>query len=151
MLKKYNPRKINGGWSPQGATTASKTTIQFLGFMDGTFVEAEYAEDQVTTHVGAQGDVSVILNANQLATVTVTFIQGSPTNTELSKYVPSAKRNVVPTGPFSLSDLNGKTVISGANAFIRKTAKVEFAKNLTGRQWVFVIPEAEITVGEGGD
>lgn len=149
MLKKYNPKKINGGWSPKSANTS--TTINFKGFMDGTFIEAEYAEDQVTTHVGAQGDVTVILNANQLATVTVTLIQGSPTNTELSKYIPSAKRNIVPTGPFSLADLNGKTVISGSDAFIRKVAKVEFAKNLTGRQWIFVIPEAEIVVGEGGD
>lgn len=145
MLKKYNPKKINTTWSPQG------NAIQFKGFMDGTFLEAEYAEDQVTTHVGSQGDVTVILNANQLATVTHTLIQGSPTNRELSRWVPSAKRNVVPTGPYAAKDLNGNTVISGANAFIRKVAKVEFAKNLTGRQWVLVIPEAEIVVGEGGD
>jgi Protein of unknown function (DUF3277) len=141
MLKKYNPKKITGGWN----------NVQFLGFMDGTFVDAEYAEDQVTTHVGSGGDVSVILNANQLATVTITLIQGSPTNKQLSNLVPSAKRNVVPTGAFKITDLNGNTVISGNNAFISKTAKVEFAKNLTGRQWKFIIPEATIVVGEGGD
>lgn len=141
MLKKYNPKKINGNWNG----------IQFLGYMDGTFVEAEYAEDQMTTHVGSQGDVTYILNANQLATVTITLIQGSPTNQQLSNLVPSATRNVVPTGAFSLTDLNGATVISGANAAIRKTAKIEFGKNLTGRQWVFVIPQATIVVGAGGD
>lgn len=145
MLKKYNPKKINSTWSPNG------NAIQFKGFMDGTFLEAEFAEDQVTTHVGSQGDVTVILNANQMATVTHTLIQGSPTNSDLSKWVPSAKRNVVPTGPYSAVDLNGKTVISGKDAFIRKTAKIEFAKGLTGRQWVIVLPEAEIVVGEGGD
>ena len=141
MLKKYSPKKINGGWN----------NVQFLGFMDGTFIEIEYAEDAVTTHVGAQGDVSVVLNANQLATVTVTFIQGADVNEQLSKLVPSAKRNSLPTGAISINDLNGTTLISGKNAFIRKTAKVEFAKNITGRQWIFVIPEAEIFVGKGGD
>lgn len=141
MLKKYNPKKINGSWN----------NIQFLGYMDGTFIEAEYAEDQLTTHVGAQGDVTYVLNANQLATITITLIQGSPTNQQLSNLVPSASRNTIPTGAFSLTDLNGQTVISGANAAIVKTAKVDFGKTLTGRQWKFVIPEAVITVGVGGD
>lgn len=141
MLKKYNPKKINGGWS----------NIPFLGYMDGTFVEIEFAEDAVTTHVGSQGDVSVVLNANRMATVTVTLIQGSPTNEALSKLVPDARANRLPTAPFSLKDLNGTTLVSGKDAFIRKTAKIEFGKSITGRQWVFVIPEAEINVGVGGD
>lgn len=150
MLKKYNPKKINAGWSPT-ITGGSTKAVAFLGFMDGTFIEIEYAEDAVTTHVGSQGDVSVVLNANRMATVTITLIQGSPTNETLSKLVPDARRNSLPTGAFSLKDLNGTTLVSGKDAFIRKTAKIEFGKNITGRQWVFVIPEAEIFVGQGGD
>lgn len=141
MLKKYNPKKINGGWS----------NIPFLGYMDGTFIEIEYSEDAVTPHVGSQGDVSLVLNANRMATVTVTIIQGSPTNEKLSKKVPNAKLNSLPTGPISISDLNGTTLVSGKDAFIKKTAKVEFGKTITGRQWVFMIPDADINVGTGGD
>jgi hypothetical protein len=150
VLKKYNPKKINGGWSPSLANGGTQA-IQFLGYMDGTFVEIEFAEDAVTTHVGSQGDVSLVLNANQMATVTVTLIQGSPTNDQLSQQVPNASLGILPTGSFSLSDLNGTTLVSGANAFIRKTAKIEFGKSITGRQWVFVIPQAQIFVGQGGD
>lgn len=150
MLKKYNPKKINSGWTPNTAA-GIPTAIPFLGYMDGTFIEVEYAEDAVTTHVGSQGDVSLVLNANRMATVTVTLVQGSPTNELLSKFVPSAKRNSLPTGPFSLTDLNGTTIVSGKDAFIRKTAKVEFGKTITGRQWVFVIPDADVNVGQGGD
>jgi hypothetical protein len=141
VLKKYNPKKINGSWN----------NVPFLGYMDGTFVDIEFAEDAVTPHVGSQGDVSLVLNANRMATVTITLIQGSPTNEKLSKLVPDARRNSLPTGAFSLSDLNGTTLVSGKDAFIRKTAKIEFGKNITGRQWVFVIPEADIFVGQGGD
>lgn len=144
MLKKYNPKKINSGWTPGPA-------IPFLGYMDGTFAEVEFAEDAVTTHVGSQGDVSVILNANRMATVSITLIQGSPTNALLTKFVPDARYNRCPTGTFSLADLNGATLVSGKDAFIRKTAKIEFGKSITGRLWVFVIPEAEIFVGAGGD
>lgn len=142
MLKKYNPKKINGGWN----------NIQFKGYMDSTFIEAEFAEDAVTPHVGSQGDVSIVLNANRMATVTITLIQGSPTNALLSKLVPDPIRGTLPTGTFSLADLNGNTVISGKDAFIRKAAKIEFGKTITGRQWVFVIPEVDtFLVGEGGD
>jgi hypothetical protein len=149
VLKKYNPKKINSGWSP--SSNGSATTISFLGYMDGTFIEVEFAEDAVTTHVGSDGTVSLVLNANRMATVTVTIVQGSPTNDALSKQVPDARRNFLPTGAFSISDLNGTTIVSGKDAFIKKTAKVEFGKAITGRQWVFVIPEAEIFVGQGGD
>jgi hypothetical protein len=145
VLKKYSPKKINSGWTP------GTQAIQFLGYMDGTFIEIEFAEDAVTTHVGSQGDVSVVLNANRMATVTMTIIQGSPTNDQLSKQVPDARRNFLPTGAFSITDLNGTTLVQAKNAFIRKTAKIEFGKSITGRQWVFVLPEAEIFVGQGGD
>lgn len=141
MIKKYNPKKITVVWN----------NIPLLGFMDGTFVDVEFAEDAVTTHVGEQGDVSLILNANSMATVTVTLIQGSPTNTRLSRLVPNTLRNSLPTGTFGLSDLNGKTVVSGEKAFIKKMPKITFGKTISGRAWAFVIPQAEIVAGEGGD
>ena len=141
MLRKYNPKQINGSWN----------AIPFLGFMDGTFVEIEFAEEQVTTHVGSQGDVSAVLNANRMVTVTITLIQGSPTNAKLSKQVPDSKRGKLPTGAFSLTDLDGTTVVSGKDCFIKKLPKIEFGKAITGRQWQFVIPECDtFNVGEGG-
>lgn len=141
MLKKYNPKRINSGWF----------NIPFLGYMEGTFIEVEYDEDAVTTHVGGGGDVSLILNANTMAKLVVTLIQGSPTNAKLSALVPSSSRDFLPTAPISLTDLNGTTLVGGPNAFIKKMAKVEFGKSLTGRQWTFIIPQAIIFAGEGGD
>lgn len=142
MLKKYNPKQINGSWN----------NIPFLGFMDGTAVEIEFAEEQVTTHVGNQGDVSAVLNANRLVKVTITLIQGSPTNGRLSPLVPDSKRGKLPTGAFSLKDLDGTTLVAGKDAFISKFPKIEFAKGITGRQWVFIIPECDtFNVGEGGN
>lgn len=140
MLVKYNPKRINTVWN----------NIQLLGYMDGTFVEIEYAEDRVTEHIGPGGDVSLVNNANLFATATVTLIQGSPTNLTLSNNIPNAFQNLLPTGNFSMSDLNGSTVVSGANAYIKKMTKIEFSKSITGRQWVFGIPQANIVSGAGG-
>ncbi len=144
-VKKYAPKKITGSWSPPG------TTIQPTGFMDGTFLEVEYAEDAVTIHVGADGTVSYVLNANRLAYVTLTLAQTSPDNARLSAQVPDPDANRLPSGPMSWKDLNGNTLVSGQDAAIVKTAKVEFGKSLTGRQWKFAVPNAVISVGQGGD
>lgn len=141
MIKKFSPKKIRGGWNK----------IPFLGYMDSSFVEIEYDEDAVTPHVGAQGDVTFILNANQMAKATITLIQGSPTNEALSKLTPDPSRDFMPTGAFALVDLNGTTIVSGDKAVIQKSAKVEFSKTLTGRKWTFLIPQAQINVGAGGD
>lgn len=141
MIKKFSPKKIRGGWNK----------VPFLGYMDGSFVEIEYDEAAVTAHVGGQGDVTFVLNANQMAKATITLIQGSPTNDALSKLTPDPSRDYMPTGTFSLVDLNGTTVVTSDNSVIEKMTKVEFGKSLTARKWTFLLPVAAINAGAGGD
>lgn len=144
-IKKYNPKKVTGSWSPPG-----KTIIP-VGFMDGTFLEVEFDEDAVTTHVGADGTVSAVLNANQMATVTLTLTQTSPTNKELSDQIADADADRLPAGTMNWKDLNGNSVVDGESAFLIKTAKIDFGKSVSGRQWRWKIPKAKISVGNGGE
>jgi hypothetical protein len=144
-VKKYAPKKITLSWSPPG------TTIQPSGFMDGTFVEVEFAEDAVTVHTGADGTISLVLNGSRLAYVTITLAQTSPDNAKLSAQVADPDANRLPTGTFNMKDLNGNTLVSGTDAFIVKTAKIDFGKSITGRAWKIGIPVATINVGQGGD
>lgn len=137
MLKKYNPKKITGSWNG----------IEFLGYMDGTFVEIEYEEDAVTAHIGEGGDITFVLNPNQLAKATITLIMGSDTNDDLMKYVPNADANRLPTGDFQLKDLNGNTLVNSKDAVISKVPGIEYGKNVTGRKWVFLLPKAKINAG----
>lgn len=148
-LRKYNPKKITGSW--KGKIGTREFSIQFEGYMDGTFVQAEYDEDAVTEHVGSDGTVTVVLNANKKATVTITLVQGSPTNDELSKFVPDAARNFLPVGQLNFEDLNGTTKVKSAQSWIRKTSPVEFSNTVTGREWKFGLADAEIVVGGAGD
>ena len=138
---RYNPKRINNSWVPDGFT------INFKGFMDGTFVEVEFDEAQVTTHTGADGTTTFILNANETATATVTIVQGSPTNDDLSENLPSARFDRLPAGPWNLSDLNGFSLVSSEFAVLEKVAKVEFGKSVVGRQWKFKLHQAQIIVG----
>lgn len=149
MLLKYNPKKITGSF--KGRINNREFSVQFVGYMDGTFVEAEYDEDHATKHMGGHGDATVVLNANAGAKVTVTLLQGSPSNDLLANLVPNAKRNFLPVGTLTFDDLNGTTAIKSSEAWIMKTAKIEFGKDVTGRQWVFDMGEAELFPGSSGD
>lgn len=144
-IKKINPKKVTGSWSPGNAT------IQPVGFMDGTFLEVEYDEDAVTVHVGADGVTSYILNANSNATLTLTLAQTSPSNALLSAQAPNAKANRLPSGPMSWRDLNGNTLIQGQDVVLMRVPKAAFGKGMEGRQYKFKIPDATITLGDGGD
>jgi hypothetical protein len=145
--RKYNPKKITGSY--KGSIGARQFAIQFVGFMDGTFLTADYDEDAVTKHVGSQGDATFVLNANRGASVTLMLVQGSPTNDQLSDLVPNAKLNYMPVGVLTIKDLNGTTEFESADAVIKRRAKVEFGKEVTGREWVFDCGDADIYVGSG--
>lgn len=139
-MYKYNPKRITG----------SLMNIPFEGLMDGVFITIEKVEKAVLTHVGGSGELSAVLNANTLAKATITFVQGSPTNDAFSKKIPKASTNYFPTGVFQMSDLNGNTVVNSKDAFIEDVAKIDFGKEITGRQWVVYLPDADITAGGAG-
>lgn len=143
-VKKWNPKKLTGSWSPPGAT------IQPVGFMDGTFLEVEYDEDAVTAHVGNDGTVSYVLNANEKATLTLTIVQTSPSCAALSAQVPNAAANRLPAGPMAWKDLNGNTVIESNDVVLMRVPKVAFGKNVEGRAFKFILPHAKIVLGDGG-
>jgi len=145
MIYKYNPRKVTGSF--KGTINGRDFAVQFIGYMDGTHIEAEFDEDATTKHQGNQGETSVVLNANEGAKITVVFSQGSPCNDELSSLVPNARLDYLPVGVLTIDDLNGTTAIKAAEAWIMKTAKIEYGKEITGRSWVFDTGLAEITVG----
>lgn len=142
---KYNPRRVTGSW--KGTVNGRNFAVAFSGYMDGTKISAEYDEDAVTKHVGDDGDVSVVINCNQGASVTITLAQGAANNDELSKLTPKGQIDYFPVGILDFKDLNGTTSIKAPQAWIKKMAKVEFAKGITGRAWTFDTANCDINAG----
>lgn len=142
-------------WNPKKITSSFKGTIGqrpfavdlSTGFMDGTFLTAEFDEDRVTPHTGADGTTTFVLNPNETASLVITLVQGSAAHQELSNLVPSAKRNYMPVGTWNTDDLNGGTAIKSSGSVIRKHAPVAFGKDVQGWAWSFILAEAEINVG----
>ena len=123
----YDPERILVAWNG----------VIIQGFMDGTMVSAEHEEDAVTRTVGGQGQATATINANRCGSVTFTLVQGSPVNDILSNLAASnrAPGSALIVGPLLIKDLQGTTLVSAAEAWIKKVAKTEYAKEATGREW----------------
>ncbi len=137
MFKNYDP----------GRVVASFKGIQILGFMDGTFISGERAEDAFEMAVGAQGDVTRVRNRNRTGTVTMTLQAASPSNDLLSAQAILDELSGIGYGPLLVKDLNGLTVIEAPIAWIKKSPTVEFGDEASGREWIFDCADLILVVG----
>ena len=106
------------------------------GFADGTFISAERDEDAYTKVSGACGFTSRVRNRNTAGSVTFTLQQTSASNDFMSESALADEAANAGSGPLLIKDLNGRTLISSADAWIRKMPTTQFAKELTNREWV---------------
>jgi hypothetical protein len=149
-VQKYNPKKLTGAW--KGLIGTRPFLVPFIGgFMDDEIITAKYTEARTSTHEGADGTVTIVLSASELAEVTIMLSQGAVANALLSVLQPSAKRNFLPVGSFNFEDLNGLTLIKSPRAWIEETAEISFGKTVKGRSWKFKLAEAELFVGGSVD
>ncbi len=121
--------------------------IPITGVADGTFVEVEHDEDAYTHHVGGQGTVTRVKNANQMGTVTFTLGQATITNDLLSALAIRDRNNGTGVGALTIKDLKGTTMYRSQNAWLRKLAKGEHGKEHTNRAWVVTCERLEAFVG----
>jgi hypothetical protein len=150
MALKYNPKRVVGSWS--GKVGDREFVVPFDGgFMDDSIITASYNSERVTEHEGADGTVTIVLNASELATVTLALVQGSPANELLSQLYGKAKLNYLPVGVFHFEDLNGTTVIKSPEAYIKTVAEIGFGKDVKAREWGFGLTEAELFAGASGE
>ncbi len=137
MFRNYDP----------GRVVVTFKGIRLLAPQDGTFVSAEREEDAFTKQVGSAGDVTRSRNRNISGSVTVTLQQASPTNDLLSALAEADELTGLNYGALMVKDLNGTTLLEAPNAWIRKTPTVEFAKEASGREWVFDCAQLIMNVG----
>ena len=133
-MNTYNTLEIVAVWNG----------ILIQGYMDGTFMTAEHDEDAVMKHTGAGGDVTRTINANKGGAVTFTLTQSSLTNNALSAAGTDK-------GSLLVKDLHGTTLISAEESWVKKKARVEYAKEVTGREWIIDCAALAMTVAGAAD
>lgn len=120
------------------------------GFMDGTFLVVERNEETWLPHVGADGEYARARNRNKSGKVKITLMQTSSSNDFLSAQASLDETTGANTGALQVKDGGGRTVLSGADAFISKPAVVEYGKEIAGREWTLEVPQLDVVIGGNG-
>lgn len=117
------------------------------GFSDGTFLEIDRNEPTWNVVVGADGLVTRGKTNNFSGTMTLTLKQSSPSNDVLSGFM--ALDEATNNGVFVVlvKDLSGNSIYFSAQGWVTQYANSTFDKNITDRQWVITLAEADIFVG----
>ena len=112
--------------------------------MDGEFLVITPSVDPAVLHVGGDGEGTMVVNADESATIAVTLKQTSPTNA-----VYSALRAAKAVFPVIVKDNSGISIHTGAKAFISGATVVSYGQAITGRVWTFSV--AKLVDFSGGN
>jgi hypothetical protein len=108
--------------------------IRVGGYADGVYLSIEYDNPSANTVEGADGEIAVKFNNRKLATLTLTVLQTSNTNTILGALFNSIGRNSFFDVLFK--DLSGVTTASGSGWF-EKLPKADRALEPQNVEWKF--------------
>lgn len=108
------------------------------GFVDGEAITITHEADAIGTVVGATGDVARFKTNDFRVSIEVRLMQTSPSNAALSA-IYLADINA-PGGAgvaaFLLTDLNGTTLITCPNCWIKRMPDASWGKEPTERVWM---------------
>lgn len=112
--------------------------FQITGLGPDTFIEVEMATDDNSEKVGADGEVAVARSANKTASIKITLLQTSSSNTLLSQIRAAGEvsPNGLNTGVFDLRDLTSGARLAHANiSWIKKPPTVKRGRETEEYEW----------------
>ena len=112
------------------------------GMMDGEFITVTPTVDPAALHVGADGEATKVINADESGTIVVRLKQ-----TSLSNAVLSALRATKATFAVIIKDTRGTSIHSGAKAFISGATTVSYGQEITAREWTFSVAKLVDFIG----
>lgn len=120
--------------------------IGLNGFSDGSMIVITPNEDAMTLNVGADGEATVVVNANQSFGIRVTLQQASPINDYLSS-IWALNRKGVGFRPFMLRDRRGTTFFSAPYTWVKKLPELQYNKEQQNREWELETNYADLIIG----
>jgi hypothetical protein len=111
--------------------------VPISGFAAGTGINVTDKSDGWTKKVGADGAIARSKNADDTATVTITLMQTSPSNTYLSTIRTMDRLTNLGIRPLSITDLSGGSLHFWPEAYIVKTPDRGYATEEGDRAWAF--------------
>lgn len=123
--------------------------IPVSGFAKGTFITIEYNEEAFKLSIGSDGEGTRTRTNDNSARLTFVTTQTSASNPILSALHTLDKKT--PSGdaiaPTLVKDNSGTTLAAMELSWIVKDAKIEFADESTGREWIVETDNLDQLVG----
>jgi hypothetical protein len=117
------------------------------GYGPDSFIEAERESDGFTDKAGNTGEVARARSADHRGTVKVTLMQTSPYCDILSNLALADEQGLSSPMPLRLEELNGTTLLEGADAWIVKFPTVKRAKEVEVVEFTIRVGELKVFVG----
>ncbi len=121
--------------------------IPLSGFMKGSFLKISHTSDAFAPEIGSDGEVARVASADESGTIVVTLQQTSDSNDVLAAALALDKLSHTGTGVVMVKDTGGRTLCNGNEAWIRKSAEVEFSDGSSGREWTIDAGILKVFVG----
>lgn len=124
-VKSYSSKKV--------VITANGVPI--TGFVDGSFVNVSPNSENVFRTVGADGEVSRSLSADNTNNVTITLQQTSLGNDILNGFAIADKLDGSGAFALSVADLSGRTIHFWPEAWVNNDPEEDFGTEVGERGW----------------
>ena len=125
--------------------------VPMSGFSEGTFLEIDRDEPTWVKVVGADGLVTRGKTNNFSGTLTLTLKQSSPSNDVLSGFMALDEATNSGVVPVLVKDLSGNSIYFSASAWVTQYANSTFGKDISDRQWVLSLSQADVFVGSNSE
>lgn len=122
--------------------------ITITQFAKGTYITAEYDSDAYTDEVGAGGEVVRILNHDRRATIKITLMAASPSNTALSALAAIDRLTGKGVGAVQLKDNGpgGASIASAQAGWVKRMPAKPYATEASNIEWEIRCAELDSTV-----
>ena len=110
---------------------------------EGDFLSTEYTTEQTTTHVGADGSITVSQSADESGKATINCMSTSDTHRLLTALYERQRAQGVAFGVFEITDLNNRIVERSAQAWIQAAPANAYGPTVGKRAWVLGLAKLE--------
>lgn len=140
-VRTYDPKQV----------VVSVGLVTIGGFADGTAIQVTRTNDAFTVVSGTDGVTSRSKSNDRSGEITFTLAQTSPSNDHLSGL--ALLDETLNTGivPVTIEDTNGTSKYFSSHAWVKKQPDIEFAKELTNREWVLQAVDIDYFTGGNPD
>ncbi len=128
--------------------TLSIAGVVVTEFATGDAIEIEFDEDDWNVTQGHHGSVVRSKMPNNIASITVTVMQGSPVNELLQSLSDQDRFTGFGAGPFFVKDLNGTSLATAPSSWIKKVPNMTMGTEPGEREWQVTAANLEMHHGQ---